>query len=436
MRIAIPITGTRGDLQPYLALGKGLLAAGHDIRIATHDDFAEAVRREGLKFSSMGGNTKTVHAEPAVRKMMNEGGNPFAYLTGFARVRAPIMSDLVADCLVACRDVELILVTPSAPLIAMSVAEKLRIRVCGATFLPSCPSRHLANCYLPELPPWIPGRSIYNVVSYNIFAAYLWQLLRKAIDRARREVLDLPAFGLLGPPVRLLRDIPTLHGYSPRIVTRPTDWPDNQFITGYWFLNDEDWQPPPELDSFLKDGPPPVYIGFGSMQNQNPEALTRLVTLALKRTGLRAVLARGWGALGEVANSDQLFFADSIPHDWLFSRVAAVVHHGGAGTTAAGLRAGIPSLLVPFFGDQFFWGRRVLEHGVGARAIPRQALTSGRLADALETIVHDGAIRERAAELGKEIRAEDGVCRAVNIAERIFAGWEGNGSLRTFADSR
>lgn len=424
MQIAIPITGTRGDVQPYVALGKGLQSAGHYIRIVTHNDFAGLIDHEGLGFAPMGGDARTLHSERAVRKLMHAGENPFTYLREFARLRAPIMTKLMADCLASCRDADLILITPTAPLIAISVAEKLHIPVCATAYLPNCPSRHLASCFVPELPSWVPGRSVYNVCSSAVIAAYLWHLLRYAINRARREALDLPAYGFFGPPIRWLRQIPTLHGYSSHIVARPSDWPENQYLTGFWFLENKNWRPPPALESFLNAGPPPVYVGFGSMQNQNAASFTQIVTQALKRAGLRGVLATGWGALSKVKNSDQIFAIDDVPHDWLFPRVAAAVHHGGVGTTAAGLRAGVPSLLVPFFGDQFFWGRRVFELGAAPRAIPRHELTSERLADALRTCVRSRSLIARARSLGEAIRSEDGIARAVDAIEGIVGRFE------------
>lgn len=420
MQLAIPITGTRGDVQPYVALGKGLAAAGYHVRIVTHDDFADLVTKEGLDFAPMGGDSRALHAEHLVRRMMTAGSNPFTYLREFARLRAPIMTRLMAEGLSDCRGADLILVTPTAPLVAISIAEKLRVPVCGSAYLPNCPSRHLASCFVPELPPWVPGRSFYNLASSVFTAANLWRLLRTPINRARRDALGLPPFGFLGPPLRRwLHEMPTLHGYSSRIVPRPRDWPDNQYLTGFWFLEAQGWRPPPALERFLNDGPPPVYVGFGSMQNRDAAGFTRLVDQALKRAGLRGILATGWGALGEVSGSDRLFVVRDVPHSWLFPRVSAVVHHGGVGTTAAGLRAGVPSLLVPFFGDQFFWGRRVFELGAGPRAIPRNDLTAERLAEGLKTCVGRGDLRTRARRLGEEIRSEDGISRAVDAVGEI-----------------
>jgi sterol 3beta-glucosyltransferase len=173
------------------------------------------------------------------------------------------------------------------------------------------------------------------------------------------------------------------------------------------------------LLDFLDRGAPPVYIGFGSMGSRNPEQTADLVLQAISMTGQRAILQSGWGGLSKTDLPDTVFIVDSISHSWLFPRVAAVVHHGGAGTTAAGLRAGVPTIIIPFFGDQPFWGRRVAELGVGTDPIPRKQLTSKRLAAAIHRAVNDRSIIQQAADLGEKIRAEDGITKVVNIIQKI-----------------
>jgi UDP:flavonoid glycosyltransferase YjiC (YdhE family) len=198
----------------------------------------------------------------------------------------------------------------------------------------------------------------------------------------------------------------------------PADWgPANQ-LTGYWFLDDaEDWAPPAALLDFLQAGPVPVYIGFGSMSSRKPEETADLVIQAVKQTKQRALLFSGWDGLHKQDLPDSMLMIGPTSHDWLFPRVAAVVHHGGAGTTAAGLRAGVPSILVPFFGDQPFWGNRVHSLGVGPAPIPRSKLSVERLAQAIQEATTDTRMRQRAADLGVKIRAENGVANAVKIIQ-------------------
>ena len=182
--------------------------------------------------------------------------------------------------------------------------------------------------------------------------------------------------------------------------------------------------PPAALVTFLADGPPPVYVGFGSMIGENPRALAETVVTGIQRTGLRAVIATGWGGLTATSHSSNILVTESVPHDWLFPRVSAVVHHGGSGTLHAGIRAGVPTLVVPFFGDQFIWGRRVQELGVGPRPIPQRDLTAKKLADALRSMHVDGSQRQRAATLGEGLRREHGVRTAVQAFERAYSEGE------------
>jgi UDP:flavonoid glycosyltransferase YjiC (YdhE family) len=199
-------------------------------------------------------------------------------------------------------------------------------------------------------------------------------------------------------------------------VPTPADWDASSHVTGYWFLpRQPDWQPPAELLAFLERGPAPVYVGFGSMPSQDAERKTRLVLDAVAQSGQRAILATGWGGLAQASAPPGVFVLDSAPHDWLFERCAAVVHHGGAGTTAAGLRAGKPSVICPFFGDQPFWGRRVHALGAGPQPIPQKKLTAAALAGAMRAAATDPGMAGRAAALGEGIRQEDGVARAVAL---------------------
>jgi sterol 3beta-glucosyltransferase len=215
----------------------------------------------------------------------------------------------------------------------------------------------------------------------------------------------------------------TLMGYSPHVVPHPADWPAHFHTTGYWFLDEEErWQPPAGLVDFLAAGEPPVSIGFGSMTGRDPRRLTEIVAGAVAQSGLRAVLLSGWAGLGELALPDTIYCLPGAPHSWLFPRVAAVVHHGGAGTTAAGLRAGVPSLIIPHFADQPFWGRRVHALGAGPQPIPRPKLTVDNLAAALRELVAGTGLRRQAHALARKIAQEDGVATAVHLLDQRLSG--------------
>jgi UDP:flavonoid glycosyltransferase YjiC (YdhE family) len=249
----------------------------------------------------------------------------------------------------------------------------------------------------------------------------MWQGFRSADSLARQNVLNLPAASFWGPyHSDRTRGLPILYGFSPSVIPAPSDWSADNHVTGFWLLDSaEHWTPPSDLVDFLEAGPAPVYIGFGSMSTRKPEETADLVLQALSRTHQRAILFSGWGGLSKDYVPDSVFMVDSIPHAWLFPRVAAVVHHGGAGTTAAGLRAGVPAVVIPFFGDQPFWGQRVAELGVGPAPIPRQKLTVDRLAEAIQQAVTDKEMHQRAAYLGAKIQAEDGIACAVEIIQQV-----------------
>jgi UDP:flavonoid glycosyltransferase YjiC (YdhE family) len=212
-----------------------------------------------------------------------------------------------------------------------------------------------------------------------------------------------------------------LYGYSRHVWPPPGGWDATNHVTGYWFLDAHaDWLPPQDLLEFLDAGDPPVYVGFGSMGNRNPAEAAEITLQALQRAGQRGVLAAGWGGLSPAELPESVYMTSSIPHNWLFPRMAAVVHHGGAGTTAAGLRAGIPSIVVPFMGDQPCWGQRVAALGVGPRPIPRRKLTVEALAAAIGQAIHDSQMRQRARQLGENIRDEHGVANAVAIVRKLL----------------
>lgn len=219
------------------------------------------------------------------------------------------------------------------------------------------------------------------------------------------------------PPARW--GLPTLYGFSPAVVPPPADWPPTAHVTGYWTAPAPEWTPPAPLTAFLDAGAPPVYLGFGSMPDADPAAATGMLLGGLRRAGRRGVLLSGWSGLAPSDSTDDVLVVGEVPHAWLFPRVAAVLHHGGAGTTAAGLLAGAPTVVVPFFADQFFWGRRVAALGAGPRPVPRERLTAERVAAALSAAVDDPRFGRAARRLAERLRAEDGVAAAVRVLEQL-----------------
>jgi sterol 3beta-glucosyltransferase len=295
-----------------------------------------------------------------------------------------------------------------------AIAQSRRIPILQAYVFPFMPTHEFASPLFPAL----PSVGVLNWLSFQALRQMLWQT-SKAVDAATRQLLKLPKGSFWGPFAQLQRDrVPALYGYSQYVVPRPYDWPENHQVSGYWVLDTpDDWEPPSDLVDFLNAGDPPVYIGFGSMVSRSAEKDGQIALEALAKAGQRGVVATGWGGLKVADLPDSVHLIASIPHSWLFPRMAAVVHHGGAGTTAAGLRAGVPSVIIPFMGDQVFWGRRVADLGVGTSPIPKKQLTTDRLVQAIQEMVSNTKIVEKARGLGEKIRAEDGVANLVEFVE-------------------
>jgi sterol 3beta-glucosyltransferase len=417
MQISIIAMGTRGDVQPYLALGKGLKTAGHSVRLITHENFETLVTSYGLEFYPVKGNVQEVLESPEMLKLL-ERGNFLAINSYTATIVQDAAINWARDGIVACQGMDLIIAGVGGLYLAISLAEKLNIPLLQAYIFPFTPTKAFPAILLPQSISKLGGT--INRLSHHLFRQIMWQGFQKADRLARQQVLNLPPAPFLGPyNSPILREYPTLYGFSSSVIPHPSDW-KNTHVTGYWFLDEAaDWTPPAALTNFLDSGAPPVYIGFGSMGNRKPAETADLVLEALARTGQRGILQSGWGGLSRENLPDTVFMLDSVPHSWLFPRVAAVVHHGGAGTTAAGLRAGVPSIVIPFFGDQLFWGQRVEALGVGTAPIPRKQLTVELLAKAIHRAVTDRVMHQRATNLGMKIQAEDGIANAIRAIESI-----------------
>ena len=426
MKVTINAFGSRGDVQPYIALGKGLKAAGHDVRITTHRIFANLVREHELDFSPMEGDPKEVLLEQAI---VNLGNNPIRINRWIVKNFRPVMDRVFLATLEGAQGAD-VLLNSALSFAGWHVAEKLNIPAIAAYLQPMTPTRAFHGVSSPLPSAWLPFRGLYNLLSTKFTNQFFFTMIRPLTNECRREILSLPPLSTTyywgidtaSAPV------PILYGYSPSVIPKPADWGDYQQVTGYWFLDEaQSYRPPPKLTAFLESGPPPVYVGFGSMVDHEREEMTRLIVDAVGRTGQRAILLGGWSDLGSMDLPDSILRVDSVPHDWLFPRVAAVVHHGGAGTTAAGLRAGVPTVIVPFTVDQPFWGWRVYELGVGPKWILRKKLTAEKLAAAIDQAADDQSMARRAKALGRMICAENGLGTAVHLVEQ-FMGISSPGS--------
>ncbi len=419
MRITIVANGSRGDVQPFVALGVGLRAAGFNVHVAAPTPFREFVEARGLVFEDLEFDPRQILADELGQVWLETGHNPFGFIGRMTPIVAPLMDRFLAATLRACEGSDAIVFSPLG-IFGWHYAQAVGIPAILASPVPSIRTAYITSPIVPPLP--LPR--ITNPLGYRVIDQFAWQMFRSVTNRWRVETLGLPPVPFSGPYRQIEREREiVLHGYSPSVVPKPPDWGEHIHVTGYWFLDrPDDWRPPATLEAFLADGPPPVYIGLGSMTGRDPEALTRVALGALRRTGQRGVLLAGWAGLGGIDLPGDVCLVDDVPHDWLFPRMAAVAHHGGAGTTGAGLRAGRPSNLLPDVADQPFWGRVVHDLGAGPPPILQKQLTEPRLAAAINRAVTSPGIHRRARTLGAQIRAEDGLGNAVAVLQKRFAG--------------
>jgi UDP:flavonoid glycosyltransferase YjiC (YdhE family) len=424
VRVTIIAIGTRGDVQPYVALGAGLQGAGHDVRFATHPRFEPLVRRSGLDFAPVAeGDLSRGLETDSGRRWVETTSRRRPGWIGFLRDGASVAQRRLADCRRACDDAEAIVASMWGTLIGFQLAEVLRVPLVRAYLTPL--GFHTPDNGTARRLPREAARRL-GAARQVAIRQLLWQPARPWANAARRAVLGLPALPLNEPFGSLdRRGVPLLYGYSRAVIPRLLDEPEWLHVTGHWFADTaEDWEAPPRLADFLAAGPAPVFVSFGTRDgdDRDPVATTATVIHALARAGKRAVLARSQHAMRGIDLPDDIIAFDFVPHSWIYPRVAAAVHHGGAGSTAAALRAGLPSVVVPFYADQPFWARQVHRLGAAPRPIPRRRLSADRLADALRVATADATMRRRAQDVGRAIQAEDGVARAVEAFERLVAG--------------
>ncbi|MEU6253717.1 glycosyltransferase [Streptomyces sp. NPDC047043] len=394
--------GSRGDVAPYTGLGHGLARAGHEVTLVTHARFEPLVAGSGVRFHPLPVDPRAELESSRGRGLHRSatGAGKLVRVVAMARALVGRMTD---DLVAAARSSDLLLLSGSAGPLGRTIAEGLHLPYLDVPLQPLAPTREFG-------PPMLGGRSlgaVGNRIAGHGVGLAVEQVFAGALPAVRQR-LGLPRTSAAAAwRARERQARPVLHGFSELVVPRPDDWRAGLTVAGYWWPYDGEAQLPAELGDFLDAGPPPVYVGLGSATVPDPERLSTVVVRALRRAGLRGVIQRGWAGL-EACGPDMLTI-DEAPHAALFPRLAAVVHHAGAGTTAAGLRAGVPSVPVPIQFDEGFWSARLVALGVAPRALPLRRLTADTLASALLRATRDPAFARRAAKLGARIRDEDGV---------------------------
>lgn len=441
MNIVIQVVGSRGDVQPFVALGKVLQDTyGHRVRLATHPNFNEFVTENGLEFFSIGGDPQALMAFMVKNPGLMPGFDALRtgdvgsrrkevgeYLQGCWRscfetgdgtgmaatdssiedwttqgpgLRDHLHKPFVADCIIA-----------NPPSFAhIHCAEKLGIPLHIMFTMPYSPTQAFPHP-LANIQSSNADANLTNYISYVLIDMLTWQGLGDIINRWRQRSLGLEQINMTKGPGMLQRlKIPHTYCWSPALIPKPKDWGKSINISGFFFLDlASNYTPEPDLQAFLDNGPPPVYIGFGSIVLDDPNAMTKLIFDAVEKSGQRALVSKGWGGVGadEFGKPDNVFMLGNVPHDWLFKHVSSVVHHGGAGTTAAGITAGRPTLIVPFFGDQPFWGAMIAKAGAGPHPIPNKDLTAENLAEGIKKCLEPETIKQ-AADMAATIAKERG----------------------------
>jgi UDP:flavonoid glycosyltransferase YjiC (YdhE family) len=390
------------------------------VRLVTLGAFKWLADHCGLDFAPVDIDPFEVIRGDIGQSWMDSADKIHMLIKGFSRAAEELIERVNDDALAACRGYDALLYNVPLSISGHTVAEALGIPGIPTAAAPYHPTRAFPTLFAPSLP--LQG-GIVNRISGSVAFQILWQIFRSHMNKWRRSQPNLGPLPIRNPLRRMIRDgVPWLYGFSPSVIPSPADWPSSATVCGYWFTEpDPNWRPPVPLVDFLRAGPPPVYVGFGSMVGLNPERTLETVLSAVRLAGVRAVFASGWGGIRHTELPEFVFPVESVPHEWLFPRVAAAVHHGGAGTTAAALRAGIPSVVVPYFYDQLFWGLRLHKLGVAPRPVAQKHLTSDGLAAAIQSVVGSPEVGIRSREIAARIANERGVEKAVAVVERYLS---------------
>jgi UDP:flavonoid glycosyltransferase YjiC (YdhE family) len=416
MDIVFLTMGSRGDLQPCLALAKTLKARGHRVRIYAGSNFTPWIESHGIEVVPSVVNSRERAESELGRALVSNSQSVVKQMLVWRQMAKQLNFEPAKKLLEDCAGCDVVITDSTTETFTFTMAEILKV------------PKHIRLLYYPSYVPTrsgdamvdAPFRGRQHIGNYmyarHVAGPVFWRSFESVANRFRR-LQRLPTLSHRQYRRAQARCM-TLMGYSETIVSHPHDWPANCHTTGYWFLDETtQWQPPLELTDFLNTGSAPVYVGFGSMMTPQVEEMAQIAVAAARKAGRRVLLAAGWAGLKAQKNARDIFQIDAAPHQWLFPRMAAVVHHGGAGTAAAALRAGVPNVIVPHFGDQEFWGWRVHALGLGPQAIHRHRLTVENLAQAISAATEDAGIRSRAQEFSARIQAENGVRKACDLIE-------------------
>jgi sterol 3beta-glucosyltransferase len=407
MKLVALTYGTEGDTRPMAVLCRALMDAGHEAWLLAASGTLSSASDLGVPTVVLSGNIRgalpqSISAAAAGKNRLNVTAQAMAHLAN------ENTGTWMRQVLEVVAGSDALIVAGLAAFVGFSAAEKLGVPVIGAGMIPLTPTSAFPSPFLPpeSMPRWL------NRFSYHLVAEVLWRAFRKATNAARAKV-GLP------PGRKIWSGHPMLYGISPTLLPQPADWPENARMCGQWIRPVRDWDAPPSLKNFLSAGDPPIYVGFGSMVGFDRRALLDRVITGV--AGRRALFYPGWNSPDALELPANFHLIGDTPHDWLFPRTAAVIHHGGSGTSHSAARAGVPSIVIPFAGDQFFWAERLRLAGVAPAALDGRRLKAKALASGLD-FVASAEVRNRARLLGESMRSESGVVDAVAALERFLAG--------------
>lgn len=413
-RITLLTYGTRGDVEPFLALATALVRAGYQTRLAAPRPFEALAAAHGVPFVGLEGDPAAVSAALTDRA----GLNPLAMLRFMSAYLYPLAESVLQQAERACLDSDAIVHSFLMTYAGHHLAFERGVPDISAQFFPVFSPT--AAYPAPVFPDWPLGPA-YRRLTHRLVTSTFRLGSEVLYRRLRRSRPGLPNLHRWHVDRQGRIEIPLLLAYSPQLVPPPAELAATARVTGYWVMEEEaDWVPNAELAAFLEEGPEPVYIGFGSMSSRKHEHRLRACLDTVRELDLRAVLASGPGFPLPDALPDSVHVVQDVPHRWLFPRMSAIVHHGGAGTTGGAARAGVPQVVIPFSADQGFWGRRAALAGIAPPPIPLRRLSASTFRQALECAVHSASVQARAAALGEEIRREDGTAAAIELIRQVI----------------
>ncbi|KAG6945739.1 hypothetical protein JG688_00016408 [Phytophthora aleatoria] len=425
---------SRFGLDPFVAIAKRLIQDGHRVRLATHAIYRDFVMNHGIEFYPLAGDPKVLSAY-----MVRTGGHLIHLNLEAIQKDIPRNMQMIEEILHSTWPATSSADpdgggpgVPGKPFQAQAIISNPvtygHIHVAERLGVP-------LHIMFPQ--PWVPTTAFphplsnmpytgkpknVNYMTYKLVDLLMWQGTEAMVNTFRTDVLNLRKIrkGDGGRDILLDLAIPHAFMWSPHLVSKPKDWGKIYDVIGTVTLEGSGsiYTPTPDLEAFLEHGDDPIFVGFGSMILQDPKFVTKMIIEAAEQANVRVLIQSSWSDMaGDIDVPDSVFFLGSCPHDWLMPRVSAVVHHGGAGTTAAGLLAGKPTFIVPFFGDQAFWGSAVLDAGVGVTPCTISELTTEKLRSAFERL-GSPELHKRASELRDLVRQEDGAGKAVSCFYR------------------